>query len=77
MFLIVFTSYFSTAFNSDGSGIFEPWVFGNAFSLTWLVTYEDKRAFVFTSIYVTYYGMRILVSSSLINYAVLLPKRKG
>jgi hypothetical protein len=62
MVLIMVTCYFSTAFNTDSDGIVEQWVFGNAFSLSWLVTYEDKRAFVFTTVYNAYYCVRILVS---------------
>lgn len=61
MLLIVAVCYFATAFNAVDSDLIEPWVFQNAFSLTYLVTQEDKQAFIFTSIYVIYYCLRTTV----------------
>jgi hypothetical protein len=67
MLSIVLMSYIATAFSIDdsdgtaasGSSGWFVQIFKNAFSLTAFVTYEDKAAFVATTLYVIYYCVRI------------------
>jgi hypothetical protein len=75
MLLLLFTSFFATAFNigedgttKGGSPNGHGWlvqVFENAFSLTHFTTYEDKMVFVSSAVYVIYYCARIQIGSFL------------
>ena len=73
MFCVVQVSYYATAFNVDAYGLTvgsSPGknndVLGqamkNALSLTFLVTAEDRDAFVTTTVYVIYYCVRFEVN---------------
>ena len=73
MFFIVDACFFATAFNIDSYGLtagssgngggWAGQVLQNAFSLSFLVTAEDRDAFVTTTVYVIYYCIRFEVST--------------